>query len=268
MTDAAAPPDLPPVSPAFTWCFHQFLPKFVARNFHSVCLLRRPQGPCFEAPADGPLIVVLNHPSWWDPLMGLLLARHCTPGRRFRAPIAGAMLRRYAIFAKLGFFGVEKDRGGLRDFVRTSRAILASDGDALWITPEGRFADVRDDADLEPGVGHLAAGLERGFIVPLAAEYPFWEEKRPEALAAFGDPIDVSRHAGLCKDGWTDLVRRRLRETQAELAAASVARDPAAFEPVLTGEAGVGGFYDLGRRLKSWSRLQRFRPEHGEKLHA
>ena len=23
---------------------------------------------------DGPLIVVLNHPSWWDPLVGLVLA--------------------------------------------------------------------------------------------------------------------------------------------------------------------------------------------------
>lgn len=217
-------------------------------------------------PDAGPLLVVLNHPSWWDPLMGLLLAKHCTPGRRFRAPIDAAMLARYGVFRKLGFFGVDQSAAGLRSFLKTSSAILASEQDALWVTPEGRFADVRDDAELEPGLGHLLAGLDRGTVLTLAAEYPFWEERLPEALAAFGDPIDVADHPGLGKIAWSDLIRRRLRQTQAELAEASIARDAGRFEPVLSGAAGVGGFYDVGRRLKAWSRLQRFRPQHGRKL--
>ena len=262
--DAATPPK---VSPGFAWCFHTYLPKFVRKNFHAVGLLKRGGCPCPDVPAEGPLIVVLNHPSWWDPLMGLLLAKHCFPDRQFRAPIDAAMLAKYRVFAMLGFYGVDQSSAaGARDFLRTSRAICAAEGESIWLTPEGRFADVRDDAELEPGAGHLLSKLGRGTLLPLAAEYPFWEEKRPEALAAFGDPVSIADHAGLSKAAWTELVRARLRQTQAELTAASVARDPAAFEVVLSGEAGVGGFYDLGRRLKSWAGLRRFRPEHGAKF--
>ena len=36
--------------------------------------------------------------------------------------------------------------------------------------------------------GRLARRLDAGIILPLAIEYPFWSEKTPEALLAFGRP--------------------------------------------------------------------------------
>ena len=257
---------LPPVSRTFGWCFHQYLPRYVGKSFHTVSLLKRDGSACPKV-AGGPLIVALNHPSWWDPLMGLLINRHCFPDRQFRAPIDAAMLQRYGIFRSLGFFGVEQQSvAGAREFLSVGAAVAASGADVLWVPPEGRFADVRDDAEFEPGLGHLLSKLDHGTLLVLAAEYPFWEERLPEALAAFGVPIVIGDHVGLDKNGWTDIVRRQLRETQSELAAASIARDVGAFEPLLSGGAGVGGFYDLARRFKDWARLRRFHPEHGRKF--
>jgi hypothetical protein len=47
------------------------------------------------------------------------------------------------------------------------------------------------------------------------------------------------------------------------LAAAALRRDPAAFETLLGGKTGVGGVYDLWRRLKAFFRGERFRSAHG-----
>jgi hypothetical protein len=47
------------------------------------------------------------------------------------------------------------------------------------------------------------------------------------------------------------------------LSADSMTRDPARFEPLLSGEAGVGGVYDLWRRAKALVRGERFHPQHG-----
>jgi hypothetical protein len=40
-------------------------------------------------------------------------------------------------------------------------------------------------------------------------------------------------------------------------------RDPALFRFLLRGGAGVGGIYDLWRRLRSWAGGQRFDAAHG-----
>ena len=47
------------------------------------------------------------------------------------------------------------------------------------------------------------------------------------------------------------------------LAAAAIARDPAAFRPLLAGRVGVGPGYDTIRRLGAWLRGRRFDPAHG-----
>lgn len=261
-----APKISKPISGFFSW----FLPKYLRRNFHVVGLLRRHAGcGCPAVLDDEPLVVALNHPSWWDPLLGLLFADHCFENRQFYAPIDAAALANYRIFEKLGFYGVDLDSAsGAKAFLETSRAILDMRDTSIWLTPEGRFTDSRDDAPFEPGLGHLLSRIPRATVLPLAAEYTFWEEKLPVALAAFGDPIRVEDHPGLTKDEWTGLVRSRLRSTQAELAEASIARDAAAFESVIRGRVGVGGVYDWGRRLRCMLTGQPYQAHHSDKFNA
>jgi hypothetical protein len=97
----------------------------------------------------------------------------------------------------------------------------------------------------------------------LAVEYPFWEERSPEVLARFGEPIEVQAQRAGTVAAWNALLEAQLRATQDALAEQAIHRDAEGFEVVLRGSAGVGGVYDVWRRLVARFRGEDFSPEHG-----
>ena len=131
----------------------------------------------------------------------------------------------------------------------------------LWVTPQGRFADPRErPLTFKPGLAALAARVQGGCtVVPLAVEYPFWDERLPETLLHFGEPM---RFDGECAEVIEAALKTALEAAMETLAAKAVARDAAAFELLQSGTVGTGGFYQVGQRL--WSRLRgrEFQAEH------
>ena len=254
--------ELPTISPRLYAGFTRYAAWFARRNFHAVRLLRGAEPRVTEG---RPVIAYLNHPSWWDPMLGMVLVRAFFKGRRHFAPIDADALEQYRFFRKLGFFGVERDTArGAAQFTRVGRRILREPDAVLWVTAQGHFTDPRlRPLELRPGVAHLARRMERGVILPLALEYPFWEERYPEALCAFGKPIEVAEHARLEVAGWQALLSQRLQRTMDELASAAMAQDAERFELIDAGNAGVGGVYDLWRRIKSVWTGRPFDPHHG-----
>jgi 1-acyl-sn-glycerol-3-phosphate acyltransferase len=256
----------PRVSPLLLSLFSRYAQGYLARHFHTV-RLSRAGFPDRTLVRGRPVVVYLNHPSWWDPLIGMLLALSLFPDRRHFSPIDAAALGKYKFFERLGFFGIEPGTArGARRFLTVAQEILGGpqSGDAcLWITAGGRFADPRErPVRLQAGLGHLASRLRDVVLLPLALEYPFWEERFPEALARFGEPVSIG-DADLSPEEWTALLEEKLAAAQDTLAAEALTRDPVAFEILLGGSAGVGGVYDTWRRLRSYLRGERFRPEHG-----
>lgn len=263
--------ELPRVWPRLFALFALYSRWYLGRHFYAVRLL----GPAPRVGAERALVVYFNHPSWWDPLVAILLAGDLFPRRTHYGPIDAEALGRYGFFRRLGFFGVETGTAaGARRFLRTAEALLARGGEtALWITPEGRFTDPRQrPVRLRPGLGRLVRrSAEQGgdaVLLPLAVEYVYWQERFPEVLLSFGEPVDVGRAAaelGAGGDGprWDALLAGRLETAQDRLAAAAVAREPAAFTTLLRGRAGVGGLYDLWRALRARLRGERFVREHG-----
>jgi len=249
--------------PLLAW-FSRYARGYCRKRLHAVRLARDPQPP--DA-GTRPLIVVMNHPSWWDPLIGLVLADARFAAREHFAPIDAEALSKYAFFAKIGLYPVERGTArGAASFLRTSRAILARPGATLWITAQGRFADPRlRPPGLQPGVGRLARGLDDAWILPLAVELTFWEERTPEALLRFGDPVHVERGASLSPEAWTALVEGRLAGAQDALAELALQRDAGAFETILGGRSGVGGLYDTWRRFRARLRGERLDTSHGGK---
>ncbi|HTQ78555.1 MAG TPA: lysophospholipid acyltransferase family protein, partial [Thermoanaerobaculia bacterium] len=252
MGSAAERARAPEVSHRLLRGFMRYVEPYLRRHFHAVRLARTGAPPLLAQ--DEPLVIYLNHPSWWDPLIGLLLSQRLFPERRHYSPIQAEALTRYAFFARLGFFGLEPGTvHGARRFLAISEDLL-SQGGTLWLTPGGRFSDPRErPAPLAPGLGHLAARLRRGTLLPLAVEYPFWEERFPEALLRFGEPFVLGSPDGAARtaQGWTELLAARLAATQDALAKDAVSREASRFETLLGGRAGVGGVYDLWRRLKA-----------------
>lgn len=252
---------LPRVLPGAMRIFAAYSARYLRKSFHSVRISASGlPPPC----ADRPVVIYLNHAAWWDPLVCVRLAREFFPDRASFAPIDAAMLERYAFFRHLGFFGVEarQPRGALT-FLRTTHAILATSRHAVWLTPQGRFMDVRErPLRLENGLGALAVREPQAAFVPLAIEYAFWTEPRPEILVSFGAPILPQGDPDRSAFAWTCAFTRALEETQDELAARSLRRDAAEWRTLQTGASGVSGIYDAWRWLKTWLRGDTFTPEH------
>jgi phytoene desaturase len=243
--------------------FARYTRRYLRRNFHAVRFARAGKP---TEPAGDPLVVVMNHPSWWDPLVGLVLAQ-LFPHYHHYAPIDAVGLAKYPFLERLGLFGIEVGtrRGGLQ-FLHTAQAILSRPFNALWITAQGTFTDPRQrPIRLREGVGHLARRLPGGIILPLALEYPFWQERFPEALALFGTPLAIGPTEGTPSVAeWMRRIEQGLESAMDALAAAALARDPAAFEVLIGGASGVGGVYDLWRRCKALFRCEKFTPAHGD----
>ncbi len=251
---------LPRRSAWFFRGFRRHARRYVARNFHALRLDR--DGPPVDP--SGPLVVVVNHSSWWDPMTGLVLTGLFNPGRVHYALMSEFGLNQYRILERMGFFGVEPGttRGGAA-FLRKARAILARPESALWFTPQGRFADVRErPTRFQEGLGRLMRRSSGATVLPLALEYPFWNDRRPEALARFGAATVVEDGRSRSAEDWKRLVETAMEAAQDALAESSRSRDASRFETVVAGSAGVGGVYDWGRRLKAAARGEGFSREH------
>jgi 1-acyl-sn-glycerol-3-phosphate acyltransferase len=185
-----------------------------------------------------PIVLYANHPGWWDPLVGLILKAKFFPDYTLFAPIEAAALRRYKILSKIGFFGVDgQSRRGVLEFFKTARAILHDSNHLLAITPHGRFADVRERPVLfQRGLGVLAARVRRALFIPVAIEYTFWDQRRPEIFCRFGESTEVRAEssAGLNAWHWTAVFERRLEIAQDALAKEVCHRDPDQFEYLMT----------------------------------
>ena len=233
---------------------------YLPRYFHAVRLSRGGQ----PRPALGrPLIVYSNHPSWWDPALYILLAASLFPGRPSFGPMEAKALSRYGLLERMGVFGIELDtpRGAAR-FLEVSQRVLASPASILWITAEGRFTDARQrPMRLRPGLAHLARRVPQALILPLAIEYSFWNESRPEALARFGVPIDCGSGERSVPE-WTACLEQELTACMDVLAVESMNRDPSMFRPLVRGGAGIGGVYDGWRRLRAWGTRRHFDASH------
>ncbi len=216
------------------------------------------------APDGTPMVVFANHPSWWDGVAFMLLSTRALPSRRMFAPMDAEALGRYRFMRGIGVFGVEAatPRGAL-GFLRVAGGLLRNPAHALWMNAPGRFQDVRErPVAIAPGLVRLAEIAPAACFVPLALEYPFWSERKPEMLAAFGPPISGAALAALSRAERAGCLREALTATMDRLAADAVSRDPARFDVALQGREGMGGVYDLWRRAVAALRGRRFDPRH------
>ena len=246
-------------SPRLNWAFGWYLRWYFYRRFNAVRVAHTGLPRTW---AGRPVIVFGNHPSWWDPAFYILLCIRLFPDRAGYGPMDAAALQQYGVLRKMGVFGVDQSslRGAAR-FMATSLHILSRPNTSMWITGEGHFTDLRQrPIRLRPGLAHLARRVPDAVLLPLAVEYAFWNESKPEALAKFGPPVPTPADTSVA--GWTAQLEQALTETMDDLAQLSKTREPAPFVSLVHGGAGVGGIYDVYRRGRAWATGRRFNPAH------
>lgn len=239
-------------SPRIIHWFGGWIERMLRRDFHAVRLVRGSGAALAELNTDrSPLIVLMNHPSWWDPLTGMYLARRLTPARPMFAPMEAEQLAKFSFFRKLGVFGIDPDRpdsvAALSEHVLERFAREPWRG--FWLTPQGEFTDPRQPVRLRPGAAAIAAKLPSVRCVCVACELVFWSDRRPELLLNVRRvPEDASRAGSTL--AWTRAMTEGLAGAMAELSELSIARDPGAFEVLLGKEEGqINPLYDLWLRL-------------------
>ncbi len=132
---------------------------------------------------------------------------------------------------------------------------MAKEEAALFLTPQGKFADVRAPLVFAPGIDHLAARAPGAVFLPLAIEYSFWEERKPEVLVAFGEALPASGGESLAV---------RLADLQSALAEAAARRQPSEWKVLRRSRSGVNLPYDLWRGMRARLRGEAFRADHGQ----
>ncbi len=239
--------------------FRRYVRRFVKSSFNAVRVAGAEHARGLPA---GSVVVYVNHPGWWDPMVAVLFTDLLLHDRKFAAPMDAAALARYPVLERLGFFGVERDSAaGAREFLRQSRRALGNGHTALWMTPAGRFHDVREAVPFQSGLSHLVDRDFIGGVLPMALEYVFWNERRPELLARFGPAIDC-RTLPEDRAERTAFLEQRLGEQQTELTRQALERTGVGFERLLAGASGIGGIYDAWRRLTCWLRGGSFDARH------
>ena len=234
-----------PLLGAFLYYIHRSLQK----QFHAVRVMRDGLPP--EVPMDKPLVVYLNHASWWDPLVMMWLGKWYYPSRPQYGPIDAPQLKRYSFFKYLGVFGVEKGTlTGAREFMRNADAIFAQKGGMLWLTPQGRFADARErPLAFASGLAHLAMRRRDAVFVPLAIEYGFGQEKFPEISLRFGTPLLASSLPDSAVRVQNHL-EEGLENALDRLSEAVILKDERKFQTLISGRGGASVPYDLWRAFK------------------
>lgn len=225
--------------------FDRYVARYLARRFHRVLLWGdRAQ---VALPRDRPLLFAMSHASWWDVLVGYLLARRVV-GVESYAPMDEAQLRRYRILTRLGVYSVDRfSLGGMRAFLRYTAELLAGPR-AVWITPQGEIASAwRRPVRFQAGIGHLVRRVPGVAVVPVAVAYEFLDEPRPEIFVKFGP----ARRFDVPAPGAAAIARLLEGDLERELdavQAALLARDVRPFSVLLEGRTSTSAVYDLVRR--------------------
>jgi 1-acyl-sn-glycerol-3-phosphate acyltransferase len=269
--------ELPQTSDRLIRLFSWYAPRFIRKHFNAARLL----GDMPDTADPRPMLIYLNHPSWWDPMtISLLISKHFMhrPGY---GPIEAEALEQYKFMAKLGYFGIDPEtREGSIKFLKLGSKVLTTPNQTLWVTAQGQFTDPRDrPIDLRPGIAHLAKRVSKvqikknpvgeprlpGVALPLAVEYPFWIEKRPEMLMHFGQPIELD-DPDRSVEQWHALFTEHLTDAMDRLSAAARRRDTEAFTTLLDGQRSLGFGYDFWQRAKALFTGRRFESGHGRGL--
>jgi 1-acyl-sn-glycerol-3-phosphate acyltransferase len=249
-------------SPRMVALFTQIFRYSLKRDFHALRVSK--SGPT-PAPSTPHLVLYSNHPSWWDPVAFLLLGDRLFHGRAGFAPIDARMLKSYGFFERIGVFGVDiESRAGAVRFRDIASTVLADPGRILLVTAQGRFADVRErPVVLKPGIAHVADWCETAVFVPLALDYVFWDERKPELLVRFGEATTAAELRACSTRERLAMLEQALEESMDRLAVEAISRDAELFTALEAGRTGVGGVYDLWRLARAAVMGQRFTGKHG-----
>lgn len=197
-------------------------------------------------PADGPVIIYLNHPAWWDGhmcfLIDRLLLRHTFDSYLMMEDL---QLRAYRFFTWSGAFSVSRSdpRSAVRSLRYIGRLLQERPGRALYIFPQGTLTpNDRRPIVAYAGVARIVAQLGGATLLPVALRYEFRGEQRPEALLRVGPAHHVV--APIAVTALTAEIQQRLTASADALRDDAVSGQCATYPTLVRGRPSINRVFD------------------------
>lgn len=171
-------------SPVFIKVFRLYTWLLFKRRFKKVWL-KQEYEPCSECKT----LYFLNHHSWWDGLIPLLL-NEFRFHQQARALMEDKQMRKYPLFQKIGAFSINRDnprkaitslRYAIRSFVRKKSS--------LYVYPEGTITPAGSKMDFEGGLAWLHKKLPDVDFVPIGIYMHTIRHDKPELHLHVGRPV-------------------------------------------------------------------------------
>lgn len=174
-------------SPFFIAGFRWYTRWLFKRRFHRVWL-KQEYDPCPECKT----LYFLNHHSWWDGLIPLLLNEFRFK-QQARAIMEDKQMKKYSFFQKIGAFSI--NRSDPRKAVKSLRYAISSfkrKNSSLFIYPEGTITPPGSKMHFEDGLAWLHDKLEDVDFVPVGIYMHTIRHDKPELHLHVGNPIRIS----------------------------------------------------------------------------
>ncbi len=186
-----------------------------------------------RAAEAGPVLVVSNHTSWWDPMLVLVLTVRVLRVDAF-AMMDAKNLRILPFFGKVGAFGVDlEDAADGARAIRYAAKLLDRPGRLVWIFAQGREVPVTArPLGFRGGTAEIARVARRAQVIPAALRYEHGSQPEPTVYACFGEPLarDTTRDTGAAKLAQEAAVTAELDRLDAALIAGDLAEWQRIFE--------------------------------------
>lgn len=141
---------------------------------------------------DSKTIYYLNHSSWWDGIIPLLLNQYLFR-QKARAMMDRRQMTRYRFFRWLGAFSVNLDspRGSIRP-LRYAVESMQRENSSLFIYPEGKMVPFTSDKpEFRGGLSWLCRQLSEVDVVPVGIYIHTIRHNKPELHISIGKAIDT-----------------------------------------------------------------------------
>jgi chlorobactene lauroyltransferase len=196
-----------------------------------------------------PLLVIANHPSWWDGYLALLLSRHF--GARRYLMMDAAQLKRYGFFAWAGCFGVERSdaRDVARSIAYAAGLLRQAKPNWLWLFPQATITPPQArPLAVHAGAAHIlrraTAGGRTVGVLPVAWQLIFRGEQHPEVVILIGDVRRMDEAHAMDISAVTACLTDALTSVMDALAGDITRDDLAAYQTILRGRVGINDRFD------------------------
>lgn len=182
---SGAPADFIPAreSPVVIWFFKWYTWFLCKRRFEGVFLQQD-----HAVDRNQSVLFVLNHHSWWDGLIPLLLNEFVFR-QRARAIMEDKQMRQFPFFSRIGAMSVNRvnPRSALYTLTLASQWLRES-GTSLYLYPEGKITNPALPIEIESGFLRISQQAPGSLLIPVALFISHRKSSKPVLFIRTGKP--------------------------------------------------------------------------------